>query len=181
MTGMWRIVSAMGLTAACSAAVAATAQLGWPEVVSRLTQERSQVEACVGLIKSTNDKPTIDKIRATYEIGRGEMDGVIAGLKTALVEGGKPEALATVQASLESSGAGVKGICDEATRNVAPNTKGVWEEIAKGAVEPLITAISAGVGALWSHQVDKDKLELETKKAQLEAARWPKFGDIAAR
>jgi hypothetical protein len=27
--------------------------------------------------------------------------------------------------------------------------------------------------------VDQDRLELETKKSQLEAAQWPKFGDIA--
>jgi hypothetical protein len=27
--------------------------------------------------------------------------------------------------------------------------------------------------------MSKDLLELEAKKAQLEAAKWPKFGDIA--
>jgi hypothetical protein len=61
-----------------------------------------------------------------------------------------------------------------------PEHKGVWEEIAKGAVEPLFKTISDGVGALWTRHVEKDKLELETKKSQLEAAKWPKFGDIAA-
>jgi hypothetical protein len=51
----------------------------------------------------------------------------------------------------------------------------------KAAVEPLITAISDRVGALWTRHVEKDKFELETKKrTQLEAAKWPKFGDIAA-
>jgi hypothetical protein len=56
----------------------------------------------------------------------------------------------------------------------------VWEEIAKGPIEPLIKAISDGVGALWTRHVEKDQLELETKKSQLEAAKWPKFGDIGA-
>jgi hypothetical protein len=56
----------------------------------------------------------------------------------------------------------------------------VWEEIAKGPVEPLVKAISDGVGALWTRHVEKDKLELETKRAQLEAAKWPRFGDIVA-
>jgi hypothetical protein len=56
----------------------------------------------------------------------------------------------------------------------------VWEEIAKGAVEPLIKAISDGVGALWTRHVEKDKLDRETKKSALEAAKWPKFSDIAA-
>jgi hypothetical protein len=56
----------------------------------------------------------------------------------------------------------------------------VLEELAKGPVEPLIKAISDGVGALWTRQIEIEKLELETKKTQLEAARWPKFADIAA-
>ena len=74
----------------------------------------------------------------------------------------------------------VKEICDAAVKTITPNTKGVWEEVAKGAVEPLFKSISDGVGALWTRHVEKDKLELETKKSQLEAAKWPKFGDIAA-
>ena len=109
------------------------------------------------------------------------MDGVIAGLTTVLVEGGKPESLPTVRASLESSGKSLKAICDAATRTVAPNTKGVWEEIAKEAIEPVVNKISDGIGALWTRYVEKDKLARETKKSQLEAARWPEFGDIAAR
>ncbi len=108
------------------------------------------------------------------------MDGVIAGLTTALVEGGKPESLPTVRASLELSGKGLQAICDAATKTVAPNTKGVWEEIAKAAIEPLIKPISDGVGGLWARHVEKDKLAIETKRTQLEAARWPEFGDIAA-
>jgi hypothetical protein len=63
---------------------------------------------------------------------------------------------------------------------VTPNTRGVWEEIAKGPIEPLIKAISAGLGALWTRHVEKDTLEVETKKTQLEAAKWPRFSDIAA-
>jgi hypothetical protein len=56
----------------------------------------------------------------------------------------------------------------------------VWEEVAKGAVEPLFNAISDDVAALWTRHVDEGKLELATKKSQLEAAKWPKFADIAA-
>ncbi len=74
----------------------------------------------------------------------------------------------------------MKEICDAAVRTIAPNTKGVAEDIAKGAVEPLIKAISDGVGALWTRHVEKDKLELETQRTQLEAAKWPRFGDIVA-
>jgi len=44
----------------------------------------------------------------------------------------------------------------------------------------LFKTISDGVGALWTRHVENDKLELETKKSQFEAAKWPKFADIAA-
>jgi hypothetical protein len=112
--------------------------------------------------------------------GRGGDGRVIAGLTTALVEGGDPDRLPTVRTSLQTSGKELKEICDAAVKAITPNTKGVLEEVAKGAVEPLFRAISDGVGALWTRHVEKDKLELETKKSQLEAAKWPRFADIAA-
>jgi hypothetical protein len=113
-------------------------------------------------------------------MAEGEMDGVIAGLTIALVDGGNPDSLPTAQASLATAGEGLKEICEAAVKTVAPHTKGVWEEIAKIPIEPLITAISSGVGALWTRHVEKDRLELETTKSQLEAAKWPRFGDIRA-
>ena len=157
-----------------------TPPIGWPEVIDRLTQERTQAVTCVGLLKSSGDQAAIGKAKATYGTARADMDGVIAGLTTALVDGGKPDSLPTVRASLESSGKGLKEICDAATKTVAPNTKGVWEEIAKAAIEPLIKPISDGIAALWARHVEKDKLAIETKRTQLEAAKWPAFADIAA-
>ena len=44
---------------------------------------------------------------------------------------------------------------------------------------PTVKAISAGLGALWTRKVETDKLELETIKTQLEAAKWPDFGGVA--
>ena len=173
--------AAIAFVLPATASAAQTAALGWPEVIDDLTKERGQAETCVGLIKSSGDQSAIAGAKVTYGAARAEMDGVIAGLTTALVDGGKPENLPTVRASLESSGVSLKTICDAATRTVAPNTKGVWEEIAKGAIEPVVDKISDGIGALWTRSVEKDKLAIKTKRAQLEAARWPEFGDIAAR
>ena len=158
----------------------AQATLGWPEVIALLTKARTQATTCVEVLKSGGDKAALASARLTYGMAEGEMDGVIAGLTTALVEGGDPDRLPTVRTSLETSGKGLKEICDAAVKTITPNTKGVWEEVAKGAVEPLFKTISDGVGALWTRHVEEGKLELETKKSQLEAAKWPKFGDIAA-
>jgi hypothetical protein len=159
---------------------AAEASLGWPEVTALLTKVRTQATTCVEVLKSSGDKAALASGRLTYGMAEGEMDGVIAGLTTALVEGISPDRLPTVRASLETAGKGLKEICDAAVKTITPNTKGVWEEIAKGPVEPLVKAISDGVSALWTRHVEKDKLELETKRAQLEAAKWPRFGDIVA-
>ena len=156
------------------------ANLGWPEVISLLAKARTQATTCVQVLKANGDKAAVARAQLTYGMAEGEMDGIIAGLTTALVQGGNPDSLPTARVSLETAGNGLKEICDAAVKTVTPNTKGVWEEIAKGAVEPLFKTISDGVGALWTRHVEKDKLELETKKTQLEAAKWPKFSDIAA-
>jgi hypothetical protein len=154
--------------------------LGWPEVIALLTKARTQAMTCVQVLKSNGDKSSIVKAQLTYGMAEGEMDGIIAGLTTALVQGGDPSSLPNARTSLETSGKGLKAICDAAVKTVTPNTKGVWEEIAKGAVEPLFKTIADGVGALWTRHVEKDQFELATKKSQLEAANWPKFSDIAA-
>jgi hypothetical protein len=156
---------------------------GDPRVAGSLTvlaKTRTQATTCVQVLKSNGDKAALGSAQLTYGMAEGEMDGVISGLTTALVEGGNPESLPTVRTDLETAGKGLKEICDAAVKTIAPNTKGVLEEVAKGAVEPLIKAIFDGVGALWTRHVEKDKLEIETKKAQLESAKWSKFSDIVA-
>jgi hypothetical protein len=174
-------IALLALVSAVPGAVglAQTTPLGWPEVVALLTKARTQATTCVEVLKSSGDKAALASARLTYGMAEGEMDGVIAGLTTALVEGGDPDRLPTVRTSLETAGKGLKEICDAAVKTVTPNTKGVWEEVAKGAVEPLIKAISDALGAVWTRHVEKEKLELETKRSQLEAAKWPKFSDIA--
>jgi hypothetical protein len=168
------------LSAAAFGAQAPT--LGWPEVIADLTTERTQAETCVGLIKSRGDAATVASAKATYLMAKADMDGVIAGLETVLAEGGKPGSLPTVRLSLEATASSLKTICAAASGTATPNTKGLWDEIAKGvaegAIEPVVNKISDGIAALWAHYVaDPD----ETKKAKLEAARWPEFADIAAR
>lgn len=77
----------------------------------------------------------------------------------------------------EKAGAGLQQVCDAAVKSAssAGGTKGVVEDIAKGAVGPLVDAIKSAAGALWTQHVEKDKLEVETIKTQLEAAKWPDF------
>ncbi len=186
MGKLFAFAAAISFVFAVGLGWAQTAPIGWPEVIADLTTERTQAETCVGLIKSRGDSPTIDSVKTTYIMAKADMDGVIAGLETALVDGGKPGSLPTIRPSLEAIASSLKEICAAAFATATPNTKGILDEIAKGvaegAVEPIVNSISDGVAALWAHYVvEPDKLALETKKAKLEAARWPEFADIAAK
>jgi len=175
------IVAALAFAFPAVAGAAETASMGWPEVIAGLTKERTQAEACVGLLKSRGDKDTVEQAKAKYEIARADMDGVIAGLTTALMEGGKPDSLPKVRTSLETSGQTLQAICDAAVKTAAPGTKGLWDKIAEAALGPLIKPISDGIGAWWGRRIQMQDREREKKKAQLEAARWPEFADISAR
>ena len=107
--------------------------MGWPEVIDDLTKERTQAVTCVGLIKSSGDQhaPSTDA-KLTYGTARAEMDGVIAGLTTALVEGGEPDRLPTVRTSLETSGKGLKEICDAAPRRLPPTRRACGKRSPRG-------------------------------------------------
>ncbi len=78
---------------------AAGATLGWPEVIGLLTKARTQATTCVQVLKSNGDKASLGRAQLTYGMAEGEMDGMIAGLTTALVQGGDPSSLPTAQAS----------------------------------------------------------------------------------
>ena len=172
---------ALLVAAALTVPAAAATSLGWPETIEQLAEARSKAETCVETLKASSDKAAIATGRITYGAAKAEADGVIAGLTIALVEGGKPDALPTVLTSLKKAGAGLQEVCDAAlkTASAAGGTKGVVEDILKAPVEPIVNAISAGVGALWTRHVETDKLEQETIKTQLEAAKWPDFGGVA--
>jgi hypothetical protein len=86
------------------ATLGAAAPLGWPDVIALLAKARTQATTCVEVLKSSGDKAALASARLTYGMAEGEMDGVIAGLTTALVEGGDPDSLPTARTSLETAG-----------------------------------------------------------------------------
>lgn len=60
-------------------------------------------------------------------------------------------------------------------RRIGWASKRIVEDLAKGAVEPVVAALKDGAGALWARKVEEDKVETETIKGQLEASKWPDF------
>ena len=143
-----------------------------------MNEQRSQAEACVALLKDSGDPAAIRKGQIVYGAAKAASDGVIAGFSVALVEGYKPEKLPPLQGNLERAGKGLKEVCESAVAagSAATGSKGIVEDLAKGAVEPVVDGLKAGAGALWARHVEEDKLEIETIKGQLEAAKWPDFG-----
>jgi hypothetical protein len=167
-----KTVALLGAALIAVTAAAAQTSLGWPDMIDLLAQQHSQAEACVQTLKSGSDKA----IQLTYETAKSQSDGVIAGLTVALVQGGKPDSLPTALTSLRKAGDGLQEVCNAALSvATAAGSRGVVEDILKAPIEPIVNAISSGVSALWTGHVEKDKLELETIKGQLEAAKWPDF------
>jgi hypothetical protein len=174
--GIMKIVAVLGVMLFAVTPIAAQTHLNWPETIELLAQERTQAETCVEALKSSRDKAAVATGRLTYGTAKSQADGVIAGLTVALVEGGKPDALPVVLSSLSKAGTGLQEVCDAALKTASEaGTKGLIEDILKAPIEPIVNAISSGVSALWTRHVERDKLELETIKGQLEAAKWPDF------
>jgi hypothetical protein len=72
---------------------------------------------------------------------------------------------------------GLQEVCDAALRAASTaGSRGVIEDILKVPIQPIVNAISSSVSTLWTGHVEKKKLELETIKGLLEAAKWPDFG-----
>jgi hypothetical protein len=172
----------MKIAAACGAMVflltpaLAQTSVDWPETIDLLAQQRTQAETCVATLKSSSDKAAIATGRLTYGAAKSQSDGVIAGLTVALVQGGQPNALPMVLTSLKKAGGGLQEVCDAALKTAsAAGSRGLVENILKAPIEPIVNAISSGVSALWTGHVERDKLELQTIKGQLDGAKWPDF------
>jgi hypothetical protein len=74
--------------------------IGWPEAVARLTGERTKAENCGALLKGYGDKEQLARGRLIYGDAKADFDEVIAGLITALAQGGNPESLSSLEVKL---------------------------------------------------------------------------------
>jgi hypothetical protein len=156
--------------------------IGWPEAVSRLAEERSKAELCVASLKRYGNQEQISHGRLTYGSAKANFDGVIAGLVTALGEGGNPESLPSLDAKLADGATGLGQFC-KSVSDLVPNAsgqKGVLDAMVKAAVEPVVNALSEGVAALYNNHRKDDALTRQTIQTQLEAAKWPDFGKVEA-
>ena len=173
-----KLILALAFAVLSVGSIDAQGTSGWPDTIRLLTREKSQAKACVALLRSAGDKPTVVEGQITYDNAKAAADGVIAGLTTALAEGDKPQDFPTIQADMEEAGKGLQTLCNSAVKaaRAAQGTKGLVDGIVSEAIQPLVDALKAAAGALWQNHVQLAKLEREMIEKQLEAAKWPEFG-----
>lgn len=175
-------LTAFALLISIAPGISRAADIGWPEAVGRLAGERSNAETCAAMLKGYGDKRQIFQGQMAYGEAKANFDAVIAELVTALTEGGNPKSLPNLETDLEHGATSLGNFCKTVSGLVpsASGRKGALADIAKGAVEPLIKALSEGVAALYNNHRKDDALTRETIKTQLEAAKWPNFAEVKA-
>jgi hypothetical protein len=154
--------------------------MGWPDATANLIQLKTTSETCVSIIKQYGNVNQKAHARLEYGSAEGNANAVISGLEVALFSSGKITDLQTLQSNLKLASDEVKESCNIASAMI-PSTKGhkgVVDEIAKAAIEPLVKAVSDGIAALYNnHRADKD-LTKRTIQTQLEAAKWQDYDKI---
>ena len=115
-------------------------EIGWPEAVARLTKERSNAEVCVASLKGRGNSEQVSRGRLTYGAAKADLDAVIAGLMTALAEGGNPESLPSLEAELERGAAALAAFCktvSDVPLSTAEQKNRVGEAV-KDAMQPFV-------------------------------------------
>jgi hypothetical protein len=181
-SGRRPILTTLALLMLVAPGISQAADIGWPEAVGRLAGERSRAEICVALLKGHGDKQQISRGQLAYGEAKANFDGVVAELVTALTEGESPKSLSDLKAGLERGASGLKTFC-ETVSDLLPSgsgRKGALTDIAKGAIEPVIKALSEAVATIYNNHRKDDALTIETIKTQLEATKWPDFAEVKA-
>jgi hypothetical protein len=156
--------------------------IGWPEAVGRLAGARSKAETCAAMLKRYGDKQQIAQGQLDYGEGKANFDAVIAGLITALTEGGKPKSLPSLETDLGNGTHALQQFAHMVSK-LTPSSSGrkdIIGDIAKATIKPVIDALSAAISALYNNHRKDDVLTRETIKTQLEATKWLSFAEVKA-
>lgn len=168
------LLAASSLATLAVPVAAGTPDFGWPDTIDLLMQLRLRAETCTALLKSTGNLSVISEGRTTYEAAKDADDTGIAGLIITLVEGGRPENLQLVSTSFKTVGAQLQNICDVAV-SVTQTEPGRKMVIVQMPIDRVTNALTSGIPGLWQRRTERDSLESETIRAQLEEAKWPYF------
>ena len=114
---------------------------------------------------------------------KADIDAVIAGLIVTLAQDARPADFPSLETKLARGTSGLLEFC-KTVNDLAPQTPGTKKnfivDIVKAALEPLIKSLTEGVSALYNNSRKDDEIVRRTIQTQLEAAKWPTFGDVKA-
>jgi hypothetical protein len=176
------ILTALALLVSIAPGIGRAADIGWPEAVGRLAGERTKAQTCAELLKGYGDAEQVSQGQLAYGEAKANFEAVVAELVTALTEGGNPKNLPSLETDLEHGATSLGKFCQTVSGLLPKSSgrKGALTDIAKGAIQPVIDALSAAIAALYNNHRKDDALTRETIKTQLEATRWPNFAEVKA-
>lgn len=153
------------------------AALAWPDAIARLAAERTRAITCAAHARALAGDTAA--LAAAYGEAKAEMDGIIAGLSVALAEGRKPKALDDLPQRLEAAVTQREAFCRAVAERLPPAATGTRLAMSDvlGLGKLVKELVEAGM-SIWQRIADADKLRRDTIRAQLEATRWPSFGDV---
>ena len=156
----------------------AASSITWQEAVAELAKERHLAETCVRLIKrhAVGDQSALSRGELDYAEAKADMDGVISGLVVVLAQEDDPEALKDLGARLTRGVLARQAFCEKAVSFVPddPGTRAGLADVLGAAIGSLIDAVKE----IYLYHQDEDALRRATIQTQLEATKWPGFGDI---
>jgi hypothetical protein len=157
--------------------------INWQEAVKRLSGEQYKAGQCILVLKKYGNEAQIGQGRLTYGDAKAKDDAVINGLVTVLAQGENPSSLADLNKDLEGGTRQLAEFCNSAATLLPaakPGEKGFLSDIVTAAIEPLITALSKAVSAIYNDHRDDEALRRKTIQTQLEGAKWPDFDSVSA-
>lgn len=152
--------------------------IGWPETTAQLTALRSKAESCVRLLKGHGNKSEISRGRMNYEEAKVQIDAVISGLTTVLVQKDNPDNLPGLEIRLKQASTNLEPLCSASDNQMSDN-KSVFSGIAQEAIGPLIKSISDGIAAIYKNYQKESELTRKTIQKQLDDSKWQNFANIA--
>jgi hypothetical protein len=156
--------------------------IGWPEAVARLTEERSKAEICVASLKGHGNADQVSQGHVAYDSAKAHFDGVIAGLILALSGAGDPHSLSSLQVEVASGASDLAAFCKTVDDLLSPMSepKSLLGEAVKQAIEPMTNSLSEAIATIYNNFRGNKAATRMTICTELETAKWSNFDEVKA-
>lgn len=150
---------------------------GWPDAVDRLVTAKTNAKGCARRLKTVASPgdPAWREGERLYSAARADVNGVIAGLRVLLSEGGDPPKEGRLADKLKRGATEAQAFCAH-VNSLAERTEGE-KNLRRALVENLPAVVLEALSTLVDFRND-DPFRRQTILAQLEDAVWQDFQTI---